>query len=330
MSTFTASIDDLTALLTGLNLTTDQLGPITAAIQTVRTAGTPLPAASSVSTVQEAFLRNDDARTLAAVLKPAKPEPYTGLIDADACLNFIDNQEEYFEIVELNKDHWVKYTALALKEDAKTWWRNSSLTISTPWATFCKDFVKAHTPPNAEAQAMHDLDHIQQGVSTVAEYTIRFRRIARLITDLTERMQVYKFLNGLHFKIRLEVKLRQPENMTQAIHQATVIWGVVFQHGPPTAAKELAMDIDTMSTNINNFNRGNNSFRSGPKQFTPRVHTSLAEGAERSHLTKIRACWWCRKPGHPYSECRLYARQVNSVSAITKTGDDAGKALGEE
>ncbi|KAF9303213.1 hypothetical protein BGZ74_004184 [Mortierella antarctica] len=45
---------------------------------------------------------------LAAVLKPTKPEPHTGLIDANACLNFVENQEEYFEIVELNKNKWVK------------------------------------------------------------------------------------------------------------------------------------------------------------------------------------------------------------------------------
>lgn len=46
--------------------------------------------------------------SLAAVLKPTKPEPHTGLIDANACLNFVENQEEYFEIVELNKNRWVK------------------------------------------------------------------------------------------------------------------------------------------------------------------------------------------------------------------------------
>ncbi|KAG0006972.1 hypothetical protein BGZ81_005199, partial [Podila clonocystis] len=141
---------------------------------------------------------------------------------------------------------------------------------------------------------------------------------------------VFKFLNGLHPKIRLEVKLRQPENMTLAIHQATVIWAVVFQDGPPTAAKETAMDIDTIATNINNFNHNNNSFHAGPRQFKPRMHTSLAEGTERSRLTKLHACWWCRKPGHLYSECRLYARQVNSVGASTKSGDDTGKAQGEE
>ncbi|KAG0342355.1 hypothetical protein BG000_005158 [Podila horticola] len=166
-----------------------QLGPITATVQSI----------------------------FAAVLKPAKPEPYTGLIDADACLNFVDNQAEYFEIVELNKAHWVKYTALALKGDAKTWWHNSSLTISTPWAEFCKDFVKAHTPQ-----------------------MLRSRPCRTWTTSSKEYLWSWN--------TPYETKLRQPKTMIQAIYQATVVWGVVFQHGPPTAAQESAMDMDMLLT----------------------------------------------------------------------------------
>ena len=62
---------------------------------------------------QAGLVRNDEARTLATVLKPSKPKPYTGAIDADACLNFIDNQAEYFSIVDLHPDSWVNVIAKA-------------------------------------------------------------------------------------------------------------------------------------------------------------------------------------------------------------------------
>ncbi|KAF9079537.1 hypothetical protein BGX27_006303 [Mortierella sp. AM989] len=39
------------------------------------------------------------AQTLAAVIKPHKPEPFLGNIDAEECLNFIGNQAEYFAAV---------------------------------------------------------------------------------------------------------------------------------------------------------------------------------------------------------------------------------------
>ena len=41
------------------------------------------------------------ARTLASVLKPQKPEAYTGIVDAEACLNFIDSYEEFYTILQL-------------------------------------------------------------------------------------------------------------------------------------------------------------------------------------------------------------------------------------
>ncbi|KAG0074519.1 hypothetical protein BGZ93_004487, partial [Podila epicladia] len=117
---------------------------------------------------------------------------------------------------------------------------------------------------------MHDIDHIKQDTSTVADYTLRFRRIARLIHDMPERMQVFKYLNGLHPNIKTEVKLRQPDSMTQAIHQASLVWAIVFENGPPTVAKSMAMDIDSLSTSINAFHRSTiNNFRSGSKTFTP-------------------------------------------------------------
>ncbi|KAG0007772.1 hypothetical protein BGZ82_005110, partial [Podila clonocystis] len=125
-------------------------------------------------------------------------------------------------------------------------------------------------------------------------------------------------------------------NMTQAIHQASLVWGIVFEDGPPSATKTSTMDVDSLSMDFNNFQRNtnprrnNNVFPSGSKTFSPRTHTSLATGDERSQLTKQHACWWCRKPGHSYSECRLYARQMNFVQTATKTSGDMGKALGEE
>src|SRR4051794_41536506 len=89
-----------------------------------------LATAASIPTLLEQEAANRDvARTLHKILKPQTPLPYAGAIDADACHNFIDNQEEYYEVVQLVNSDWVRYTALNLTEDAKSWWRSSGLTI---------------------------------------------------------------------------------------------------------------------------------------------------------------------------------------------------------
>ncbi|KAF9396088.1 hypothetical protein BGZ94_006508 [Podila epigama] len=201
---------------------------------------------------------------------------------------------------------------------------------------------------------MKDLDHIRQGNSTVAEYTVRFQRIARLISDLPESLRVYRFLNGLHPKIRLETQLRTPETMQQAIHQASLVWSIVFQDKPPTveSSGSTSMELNNMGAehdahsccHIHNFNNNRNnhhhsagrgSFRQ-PRNATrnmigrtgPRVYTSLATGAERARLTDARACWWCRKPGHNYGDCTLYQRHLHAIEV--QGDDDKGKALDEE
>lgn len=85
---------------------------------------------------------------MATVLKPSRPKPYTGAIDADACLNFIDNEAEYFTIVDLHRDSWVKYTAVNLESEAKAWWRSSGLKLDAKWEAFEAAFTAYHTQVN--------------------------------------------------------------------------------------------------------------------------------------------------------------------------------------
>ncbi|KAF9944373.1 hypothetical protein BGZ72_002452, partial [Mortierella alpina] len=99
-----------------------------------------------------------------------RPTPYTGEIDADACNNFIDNQREYFTVVDLSLSEWVQYTALNLVSDAKSWWRSSGLSITTPWAQFEEEFLAFHTPPDAVAAAREALESLKQGRRSVALY----------------------------------------------------------------------------------------------------------------------------------------------------------------
>ncbi|KAF9103311.1 hypothetical protein BGX30_009166, partial [Mortierella sp. GBA39] len=143
--------------------------------------------------------RSDLARTLAQALKPQRPSPYSGEIDADACINFIDNQKEYFTVVKLGLAEWVQYTALNLVSDTKSWWRSSGLSIHTPWDTFEADFFNFHTPPNrwgecgsnAVAAAREALESLKQGKRPVALYMHKFHRLLRRVPTLDKGTALY-------------------------------------------------------------------------------------------------------------------------------------------
>ncbi|KAG0243118.1 hypothetical protein BG011_003187 [Mortierella polycephala] len=139
----------------------------------------------------------DLVRTLNKVLKPQTPPPYKGELDADACQNFIDNQEEYYKVVQLDERQWVQYTALNLREEAKSWWRSCGLTIYSSWDEFKKAFLAFFTPPNAVAAAREALETLRQGKRTVAAYTHDFRRLRRRVPTLDDDTAFHWYMKGL-------------------------------------------------------------------------------------------------------------------------------------
>jgi len=255
--------------------------------------------------------RRDLARTLAQVLKPNRPPPYSGEIDADACNNFIDNQREYFTVVDLALPEWVQYTALNLISDAKSWWRSSGLTIHSTWAQFEEAFLAFHTPPNAVAAAREALESLKQGKRSVALYTHEFRRLLRRVPTLDKGTALHWFIKGLEPDTSKEVKLRQCTTLDQAISTATLIHSILFPNGPTVTPKQTPtdMDIDTLHVAINNLTAQVNYLSQGPNRNNNAPRPAKLTPAEKAHLIANGGCFRCRKIGHMASNCRSFPTQ---------------------
>lgn len=291
---------------------------------------------------QEAASR-DLARTLHKILKPQTPSPYAGAIDADACHNFIDNQEEYYEVVKLGAGEWVQYTALNLTDDAKSWWRASGLTIHSSWTDFKKAFLNFHTPPNAAAAALTALETLRQGKRTVAAYTHDFRRLRRRVPHLDDLTALHWYKKGLEKETSKEVMLRQPETLDIAISQATLIHSILYPDGPtgfkPIAQQTSDMEVDTLQVTVNNLaaqvnylarRSGYNHNQTNTKAFVYNPNTNYKPGGpfppklsqpEKDYLYAHGGCYKCRKLGHLGPDCKTFpstprpARQFNNIEA---------------
>jgi hypothetical protein len=315
----------------------------------------PLPAGPT-QLEQEAANR-DVARTLHKILRPQQPSPYAGAIDADACHNFIDNQEEYYEVVKLGDAEWVQYTALSLTDDAKSWWRSSGLTIRSSWFDFKKAFLGFHTPPNAAIAALTALEALRQGNRTVAAYTHDFRRLRRRVPSLDDLTALHWYKKGLEKDTSKEVMLRQPETLDMAITQATLVHSILYPDGPTgfkTRPHQTSdMEVDNLHIAVNNLtaqvnhlarrsgynnnqgnshNQNNNYTQHNNKPFVYNPNTNYKPGGplppklvqpEKDFLYHNGGCFKCRKLGHVGTDCRIFpstprpARHFNNIEVET-------------
>lgn len=272
---------------------------------------------------------NDLARTLASVLKPQKPEPYSGVIDAEAALNFLDSFEEYYQILRLHTTLWVSYVVLSLSLEARSWWRTSGLTLETPWPDFRKSFIARFTPPDSANRAREAMRNLKQGRQSVSVYTNDFRRHLRLIPNMDKDDALYEYLRGLEKETSKQVRLRQPASLDAAITEATIVHSILFPDGVPYTAitapqapvNPMAMEIDNLRLELNALRSQLRDTRRGP-----------LDGAERARLRQRGACYKCRRDGHIARDCPdRQGRSIHNMSAPEGSPDYvSGKAPSDQ
>ncbi|KAI1307336.1 hypothetical protein EDD11_004522 [Mortierella claussenii] len=269
--------------------------------------------------------RNDDIRTLNAVLKPQKPSPYLGQVDALECLNFLANQEEYFQIVELHPNSWVKYTSVSLQGEAKSWWRDSGLTLSSTWEEFKSAFTVQFTPPNSRAAARQELERLNQGKRDDTAYTAEFRPRLRPLPTIDHETSLHRYLEeGLEENKAMHTKLMIPETLEAAIKLANITDGILYSLDPKTPAPKVGtrslfsqqlttepMDVNKLRLLFANLATLANlsSLINSTELFDMRQPLRKLTDTERERLRRIGACFRCRRTGHRASQCR--ASRIN-------------------
>lgn len=260
----------------------------------------------------------DIAKTIATVIKPSKPKPFQGNIDAEECLNFLDCQAAYYEAVLLPQTQWVTYTALMLEGSAQSWWRNSGLTKTTPWDEFQKAFLAYFTPPDTVNKARREIEQLQQGKTSIAAYTEKFRRLLRLIPNLDAESILFRYTQGLEKDTKLQVLLRAPDTLDEAVVMATRIYGTFHpsepipqpsspQHSP---SNPVPMDLDNLRIMLNAL--GFQPRQQRQRRFNRQPLDRLPDD-ERLRLYQRGACFKCRKDGHISRDCPTKNRSFNNI-----------------
>nr|GFA11546.1 transposon Ty3-G Gag-Pol polyprotein [Tanacetum cinerariifolium] len=162
--------------------------------------------------------------------------------------------EQYFEFQRAETEDQVQLESFHLDGIALQWHR---------WITkfrgpmTCAEFSKAilgRFGPNEYEEPAEALSRLKQ-TTTVASYQKAFEKISHQVDGLPEIFLVGCFIGGLKEEIRLEVKLKTPKNLTQAIGMALLVeeklnlirardcWPFPHQAGPPLPKEYLVLVI---------------------------------------------------------------------------------------
>jgi hypothetical protein len=226
--------------------------------------------------------------------RPNKPPSFSGRGDVDS---WIFTMDTYFDALnECNPASRVSFAATYLIADAALWWRtvmaavkddnDEAFLVKSNWKEFCTQLTLAFRPTNSVQLARDRLSALHQKTSVQA-YTAEFRTLALRIPDLSGAESLDRYIRGLKFATRVEVSLRNPTNLNDAIciaerYDRIKYENRVYPHQPPnqTAYKRnphpgpQPMDIDATRMNPN-----------------------------REHRQRNQLCYYCGRPGHFISIC---------------------------
>ncbi|KAL5764629.1 hypothetical protein ACOSP7_016982 [Xanthoceras sorbifolium] len=137
-------------------------------------------------------------------------------------MGWVFKAEQYFEFKEIAMDQQVQLASFHLEGIALQWHRwLTKFRGPMTWNEFTKALLLRFGPTDYEDPS-EALTRLKQ-TSTVSAYQEMFEELSHRVDGLPENFLVGCFIAGLRDEIRLDVKIKQPRSLTDAIGVARLI-----------------------------------------------------------------------------------------------------------
>lgn len=203
----------------------------------------------------------------------------------------------------------VTFAAAYLRDSALNWWLQVSrdavegrAPALDTWAKFKAAFVARFTPISPEVSAREELDRLTQ-TGPVSAYATTFTSLMLELPHMDEADRVHRFIRGLKPAVRMEIKLRQPKTLADAIELALQADSLLWTAGGRGRAQFVPKPA---------FRPVNQ--REGPAPMELGSMQPADNGGGSTELNKLEQsnpssradveCYYCHQKGHFKRDCR--------------------------
>src|SRR5271163_3891532 len=258
-------------------------------------------------------------------VKPKPPHRYAGQRDYNIIETWISAVNSYFILSYVEAPSIYYLLATFFEDEAATWFRYhfpESTALQTTWEVVRETLREYFTPANKLKKLHDDWTTIRQ-TTTVMEYTTRFSSLAMELASNDEniplQMLIDRYIRGLKPQTRLELELKEPKSLHEAVKIADRYDEISFNkpkrfsgfyennYKSPFSSPRYENGGEPMQIDALRINRT----RTG-KPFRKTAPFERLSIEERTHLQKIGACFKCRQPGHMARECPATEKQPSS------------------
>ena len=155
--------------------------------------------------------------------KPTKLPMFTGKMDVELVLEWIEPLENHFECEKVSESQEVKLAKSRMKGAALTWWnfvqeervKEDKRNICS-WKKMVSMIRETYLPEDYEIQLHQKRQNLRQRDMDICTYTEEFQKLSlRSKFAEPESIKVARYLNGLRMNIQEELQLLSPNTIAK-------------------------------------------------------------------------------------------------------------------
>lgn len=245
---------------------------------------------------------------LPSPIKVTLPDTYDG--DSTKLGDWLFQVKNYIALVRIPAQHQVNFAVALLRGSALSWWRIFALDpekLPTDLIAFERQIILQFQVED-EVKIARDLLAKATQKGSVHAYTAHFRSLLLKIRDMSEAEARDRYLRGLKTRIQEEVILRDCKTLNEMIRLAERFDSIHqnIQRSATSAQPAIADAMDVDVVQVPEEKELNHQYPVEDVAVAgvfPQIHRRPLTDADRRHLSRNKACFYCRQAGHFKRDC---------------------------